>query len=582
MVYYRYKMSRWSDPDRSAILSLLLDEVTGTEEATAVRQDYCRLKDYFISTCAGLDTDSYFTGSKAEGLDLPGSDVDYMIDINNVLGIKVVQSLHEPLNTSDYCSSVLSIQTDNIPPGFALLCCKKIVNPIMHKLHVVQSFNGEQYFSSNLLLNISLQHIPSSMVPMHPTRKRQGPSLETWFEYDIKSESGIDFVMSIHCAFWPNNKSEWLERPRHFGWPTARDISAIVNFGFHLVPVGHPNSDTKFIEWRFSFSIAEKILVWSFNHIQMQCYAVMKIILKEFIKKKCSEQNQVLCSYFIKTFLFWEFETTDATFWREDNFRECIKYLLNEFKQHLEEGVIKHYFFPRFNLLSVKLTREAQAELLQLFDIIIQGDINVLKECETLQNVWLKFLSADKNQLNIIHNAKKANFLENEALIISYLQSTSLLSFIQHDVTYPIPIISDQLIGEIQSLPCKTCLKSLMIYSLLFKKFVKSSKLLQQTNNKGIYQLQRIANDQSSQYDLSTCKTWYAIALLKKHDYTSTLNVVNHVLNSIPQFVLYETATIYVSHESTAATEQYVEKFLNSELEILERAQKAWIEHCIG
>ena len=37
----------------------------------------------------------------------------------------------------------------------------------------------------------------------------------------------------------------------------------------------------------FFFSVAERTLVWSYNHIQMQCYAVMKLILKEFINPHC-------------------------------------------------------------------------------------------------------------------------------------------------------------------------------------------------------------------------------------------------------------------------------------------------------
>ena len=143
----------------------------------------------------------------------------------------------------------------------------------------------------------------------------------------------------------------------------------------------------------------------------------MKIILKEFIKKNCSQQNQVLCSYFVKTFLFWKFELTDTSFWREDNFRDCIKYSIIEFSNCLHDGVLRHYFIPRFNLLSIKLTPEAQNELLQLFDIIIKYDISILKECQTFWPVWKKFLSADKNQMRIIQNAQTNNFTKNDELM---------------------------------------------------------------------------------------------------------------------------------------------------------------------
>ena len=96
---------------------------------------------------------------------------------------------------------------------------------------------------------------------------RQGPSIESWSEFSDKSESGIDQVGSIHCLFWPDCATEWINRPRHFGWPTPHDISSIVDFGCHIVPVGHPLSTRKEMEWRISYSIAERTLVWSFNHV---------------------------------------------------------------------------------------------------------------------------------------------------------------------------------------------------------------------------------------------------------------------------------------------------------------------------
>ena len=185
-----------------------------------------------------------------------------------------------------------------------------------------------------------------------------------------------------------------------------------------LYPWGHPNSETKTLEWRISFSVAERTLVWSFNHVQMQCYAVMKIILKEFIKKRCSTKNQILCSYFIKTFLFWKFEELHLNSWRKNNFRECIMYLLTEFSQCIHDGVLRHYFLPKFNLLSVKLTRASQCELLQLFDIIIQCDISILKECKTLQGVWSKFLLTNDNQMNIVHNEKQNILIKNDELMM--------------------------------------------------------------------------------------------------------------------------------------------------------------------
>ena len=134
--------------------------------------------------------------------------------------------------------------------------------------------NGLRYLSSDLVMEV-YKRTTESGIPI--TTARQGPSVETWSEYADKSESGTDYVLSIHCDCWPTTALEWTQRPRHFGWPTSHDVTSIIDFGCHLVPVGHPSSETKLMEWRISFSIAERTLVWSFNHIQIQCYAVMKL-----------------------------------------------------------------------------------------------------------------------------------------------------------------------------------------------------------------------------------------------------------------------------------------------------------------
>ena len=384
-------MASWR-PDHSMILSLLLDTVVGTKDTIEIRQDSCKLRDCIKSITHGCKI--YFTGSKAEGLDLPGSDEDYMMDIYNIFHIKVTQSLDEKNDTSPYSNFFMS--TENVFPCFALLqhIPRTPIHSFLHRSS--QNINGLRHLSSDLFMQNDLQIY--SKIHKGQTVKRQGPSTEVWSQYCNKSKSGVDNVSSIHCVFWPKEATEWVQRSRQFGWPTSQDILSITDFGFHLVPIGHPHSEKKLMQWRISFSVAERTLVWSFNHIQMQCYAVMKIILKEFIKVRCNPQNQVLCSYFVKTFLFWKYETTELNFWREDNLRECIKYLLTESSKCIQEGVLKHYFIRRFNLFSVKLTRQAQTELLQLFDIVIQNDISILRECRTLHNIWSEFLQIRENR----------------------------------------------------------------------------------------------------------------------------------------------------------------------------------------
>ena len=228
-------MPSWT-PERSTILSLLLDEVVGTEEMIHIRQDYCRIYDCFRSCIMG--TGVHYTGSQSEGLELPGSDHDFMYDVNDLENLKVTQKIAEGDDSA--AQTTLLLVTDNVPPGFAMLRYNsKVVSQKL--LQATQVENGSQCLSSSL-------YVRSNRSIAMPPRGRsviQGPSIEYWNIYYDFSKSGVDHVLSIHCPFWPSVAEEWIRRPRHEGWPSSRDINTIVDFGCHLIPVGFPLSPSK-------------------------------------------------------------------------------------------------------------------------------------------------------------------------------------------------------------------------------------------------------------------------------------------------------------------------------------------------
>ena len=355
-------MSSWTTI-HSILLSLLLDDVVGTEEMVRIRQEYCRALDCIHSS--GTIINTYYTGSKAEGLDIPGSDKDFMVDIDKLHDIKVIQTEE---NIQDaYDKNLVVMSTENVHPCFTML---RSVTQIWDSELLIscQDIDNSLYLSSYLYVH-NAQLVYNEVCPDKATT-RQGPSMEGWNSYMDRSQSGNDLVYSIHCAFWPDAARQWQSRAREYSWPSQRDLKTVVDFGFHLVPVGHPDSSTNMMEWRISFSVAERTLVWSFNHIQMQCYAVMKLILKEFINPHCSPPSRVLYSYFIKTFLFWEYEQIDPSYWCNENLRECVMRLILNFHECMRVKSLKHYFIPSFNLLSVKMTDEVQMEILIFFLVL--------------------------------------------------------------------------------------------------------------------------------------------------------------------------------------------------------------------
>ena len=585
-------MASWTPAD-NALMSCLLDDVAGTEEIVQLRKDKCAIEDCLHSltlnsknTCIFI-SQLHFTGSKSEGLELAGSDLDYMIDINNVLDIDVSESVQQLFQS--FKSNKFLLEPDDTYPGFSLLKCIFVAHNFRFSLQSLGSHNDDKYFGSESFLTQwkSMHQSDSTSTNI------QGPSLETWAKHEDKRTIGTDMVPSIRCQIWPSSAMEWIDRHRQYGWPSLCDINTIVSFGCHLVAVGHHLSPMKSLQWRISFSIAERTLVWSFNHTQLQCYAVMKVILKEFIKVKSSEDTKgVLCSYFIKTFLFWQFEETDRLFWQRKNLRGCVLYLLREFSKCIREGMLRNYFIPTFNLLEVKLTRDAQTELLQLFDVVIQYDMAIMSQCISLVDVWSCFRQCRESNQPEIHviqmQIQARQMFDGERTLISevnfyqtfmqgviprntldsiYSAAPRLLQF-----EYIIPVIFDLLRKNLVKSPLATfVLRGL--YCALFKVQV----YCHQQGNKSNYHLLGNVFRKVNRlgYDISSSRLWCATFLLQNGKYNAALRLINNVLSAIPPYALY--SSIGRLKTSDVSTLLYKDTLLTQESNSINRAKQAWL-----
>ena len=561
-------MASWT-PARSVLLSQLLDDVVGTEGMVQIRQDFCRIWDCTLSTKDATNDNFYYTGSRAEGLDLPGSDHDFMMDINNNANLFIIKKIQDAPTATH--RNVFCMNTENVPPCFAML---RSVNQVQYGIlfNSCQLIDNAMYLSSYLLVHTFTSKINTNAISM--TIERQGPSIEGWDHYMDTSQSGVDNVPSIHCPFWPDSALGRRMRSRQYAWPSPSDIKYIVDFGFHLVPIGHPRSDMNMMEWRISFSVAERTLVWSFNHVQMQCYAVMKIILKEFINPHCSPDNRVLCSYFIKTFLFWKYEETDPSFWCQGNLRECIIFLLSGFRECILRGSLKHYFIPGFNLLSVKLTTGAREEILRIFDIILQSDISIMKECNTLSTVWDKFRNHNESGIRDSVLREEGNILKTDVCLMRHIAQLphALLNISQPDLVSLVYRFVSRGFQNVQI----TCLLSFVVQMLLFllnKSVV--GNCMSQNNNRRIYRSCFYLRVNTRGIDISTYRLWYAMLMTMRGDYGLSLDVLNTMLSSIPPFALYcsTSCDLRVSNETK---KWYVDVF-SRDKNVAIRARQAWM-----
>ena len=233
--------------------------------------------------------------------------------------------------------------------------------------------------------------------------------------------------------------------------------------------------------------------------------------------------------------------------------------------------MLRHYFIPKFNLLSVKLTPAAQRELLQLFDIIIERNISILKECGRLETFWSLFLVICNfgNEMieNSIRQSNKVHNIMNDIVMMERFES--LKNDIGHFLCL-FPHCGNTLFCRILSLFCKTPLHDLVLKYVLFNIRISSARNLSRSRNKCVYRLKQAAQFEMCSFDITTCKLWRAILLYMKGDYQSSLDIINQVLCSIPPYALHPFVSI-------DAEQMYWDVFGCSDMTIIQKAKKAWM-----
>ena len=159
----------------------------------------------------------------------------------------------------------------------------------------------------------------------------------------------FDFVPCLLYHFLPPCVSKFLTRPRPHGWPSQSFIDKIQQAGCHLVPVGHPDSVNKDIEWRWSFSVAEKELVLNLPDKMTLCMLILKSVKKTHWRGFEDSTQKAFCSYYIKTACLWVCEERAVEdFTVMDLCREVIDWITRAYQRK----TMPHYFIPGQNLIN--------------------------------------------------------------------------------------------------------------------------------------------------------------------------------------------------------------------------------------
>lgn len=189
------------------------------------------------------------SGSFGEGLEMQGSDLDIMyvltfIHVHN----DIKSTVFGPINTC------FVITTEDTKAGFAMLRLIRSQDPTM--LNSCEKFRRDCYLSSTLFKKLCL----SDCYPVE-----HGPCVSDTGGYS-------DVAYCLHSKLWFQPASKWIVRPNN-SWPDENTKKMIIKHGMLFVPIGAKGSEHEELEWRISFSVAEKFLIYTFSHAQFTCYA---------------------------------------------------------------------------------------------------------------------------------------------------------------------------------------------------------------------------------------------------------------------------------------------------------------------
>ncbi|VDI01960.1 Hypothetical predicted protein [Mytilus galloprovincialis] len=372
-----------------------LCNIVGSEDVVRTRREIFTSKDLVENTTFATSISS---GSKAEGLDLKGSDYDMMYLFNFVRVYESLNAAH-----SNPYKIPLVMDTSDINPGFTKL---KLVNKLYINnpmIHVCGETVGEKtYISSKRFRE---RHLPNNMVIHGPCHSTAGG------EYDG--------AICFRCNEWVTAAQQWIHRSRTT-WPHYTLVSAAVQYGVLFVPIGCKNSPKEDLQWRISFSVTEKLLIHSFTHTQLFCYALLKIILKDIIKPR---HGDLLCSYFLKTIMFWLSEEISPLEWIPESMNVCVLNCIRRLIYCVEYKTCLHYFIPEYNLFEERFTEEEHKTLMDTLKSIYESPWTSIFDTSPFQTIRLE----STNRKNMILSVSELSCLTYIQRVMCTSPSNSVL-----------------------------------------------------------------------------------------------------------------------------------------------------------
>ncbi|XP_062576806.1 uncharacterized protein LOC134238704 [Saccostrea cucullata] len=342
----------------SAVVFLRMCHEVGTSRQVQARRDVLDLKIKLANQTKSIHEDAFMTsGSRREGFRLEDSDVDNMFWPDNY---RVISDISQSQRYNIHRKRLILCDCSESPPGFALLY---LLSPSILCSEINEAFvrMNNRYYISSSLHKAFMCSAESQRSTLH------GPCVSRFH-----GMLGYDLAHCFASDIWPPSASSWIDRSH--SWPPPHIVDDIVKSGCHFVAIGHKLGKHETIEWRTSFSMAEQKLVYAMNHCQFLTYGLLKLFLNRIINIGLGEDEKLLCSYHMKTAVFWVIQQNMIPQWTPHTLLYsswvCFKLVL----KWVYEGVCPNFFIPSNNMFLSDIYGEVQNRLfLRLYELYRMG-----------------------------------------------------------------------------------------------------------------------------------------------------------------------------------------------------------------
>ncbi|CAC5419509.1 unnamed protein product [Mytilus coruscus] len=377
--------------------------IVGTEDHV----NRIRVMNAVRDNVAGTKMLTFITsGSYGEGLDMRGSDYDYMMVNKNY---EVCEDVNSDFNPNTTC---FLMETDDVKPGFTRLRLRLYRHEILNRC---EEHNGNVYFSSALFKQF---YLTPSLTKIH------GPCV-------TNEKQTFDGATCVHCKTWVSSAIQWITRSNQM----SNVDGSMWNFSFEPQPL-YVNEVGKILKSKLlnpGMVTSEIMQMETFNEsIKQTVYcqqSSIKDVFKYYLSKKCNGEAQCIALD----------NAISNNKYRYKQFTTCLSFLLKNVYHDAVSGwlMLASLFYKTkqySKALHITMYSMSKCTTEKLYHDVTLSDVHyqVLK-LQTLQKkgfaYLLKIMFVDYIQFEV-DSTLLPDELQIESVLVQFFQSMSYAYFL--------------------------------------------------------------------------------------------------------------------------------------------------------